>query len=141
MKKREDSLNEYCKLVNKVKKHTGIDAISVSVLPGELIVDDANGPICLCRVVNDYNAPLALTGSLEAVGLDCRDLESIGVLEPLYTVPDDYITRRSIPEEVDAPELEYYDYDEGHGGLDHVVFGLLALAAVSACISVWFDHV
>ena len=84
---REDAKCNYMKVVDKVKKHTGINTISVSVLPGgEFIVDDTSKPECLCHLYNLYNVPQIVKGSLVDVGLDCEDLESVGILEPILII-------------------------------------------------------
>jgi len=84
---KEDAKSNYMKVVAKIKKYTGIDTISVSVLPGEFIVDDTSKPECLCHLYNHYNAPHVAKGSLVDIGLEYVDLESVGVLEPLFKAP------------------------------------------------------
>jgi len=76
----------YGKIVAKIKKYTGIDTISVTLQPFELIVDDTSGPTCLYHTQIMYDAPLFIKGNLKDVGLTIEDLEDLGLLTKLFRV-------------------------------------------------------
>jgi len=80
-------MTDYDKILKKIKDVTGIQTISLSTMPGRLIVDDTSIPKCLCDVSDYYNAPYCNVGSLSDVGLTCNDLEDLGVLQPLFKAP------------------------------------------------------
>ena len=81
----ENQKSTYMRVLNKIKEHTSIDTISLSVLEHCLIVDDTSVPKCLCFLTNMYNAPNVTAGSMEDVGITCTDLEDLGVLDKIPT--------------------------------------------------------
>jgi len=83
---RENAKSFYMEVLDRVKRKTGIDTISLSIQPGCLIVDDTSKPECLLMVSNMYNAPYVSIGTMESVGVTCEDLEEFGILTPIQKI-------------------------------------------------------
>jgi len=79
-------MTPYDRILKKVKLYTNNENIVFSTSPFSLIIDDFKQHKCLLNVSNMYNAPYVTEGSMQDVGIDCGDLEALGILTPIFSV-------------------------------------------------------
>jgi hypothetical protein len=78
-----ENKDKYTLLIERVKKNTGIDTISVSITPNGIIVDDTSIPTCLVQVGVLYDAMHVAFGDNTKVGITDQDMVDFGFLEPI----------------------------------------------------------
>lgn len=83
--------SKYDKLLNRIKKNTGVETISLTLDSNNIIVDDYSIPKCLAHVTTLYNAMYIVSGDNLKVGITDQDLVDFNIL-PLLTKMDRFIT-------------------------------------------------
>lgn len=83
----EQPKSKYELLLERVKKSTGIDTITISTSPHEIIVDDYSKPECLVIVSSYYNALYINYGDNSKVGITEQDLIDFNIITPISLSP------------------------------------------------------
>ncbi len=76
-------VSKYDKLLNKVKKNTGIETISLTIDSNNIIVDDYSIPKCLVHATVMYDAMHIASGDNLKVGITDQDMVDFNILPPL----------------------------------------------------------